>query len=110
MATTRRGVTREELAQFLPSHKLIKAFENLTQGVTVDLPSELETIRTLVDEVGLEAGSAQQHAMVALAMATSATLAVAAQELADCRTQVYALGAEVEALRAQVQALQLTPV
>jgi hypothetical protein len=110
MATTRRGVTREELAQFLPSHKLIKAFENLTEGVTVVLPTELDAIRAQVEEAALAAGAAQNETMTALALAATAIAAVAAQEAADCRTQVSALAAEVDVLRTQVQALQVAPV
>ncbi len=110
MATTRRGVTREELAQFLPSHKLIKAFESLTEGVNVVLPTELDAIRAQVDEVALAAGAAQNETMTALAMAAVAVAEVAAQELADCRTQISALSAEVDVLRTQVQALQVAPV
>ncbi|MGE0349812.1 hypothetical protein [Hydrogenophaga sp.] len=110
MATTRRGITREELAQFLPSHKLIKAFESLTEGVTVVLPTELDAIRIQVEEVALATGAAQNEAMAALAMAAVAVAEVAAQELADCRTQFSALSAEVDVLRTQVQALQVAPV
>ena len=110
MATTRRGLTREELAQFLPTHKLIKAFESLTDGVTVVLPNELAVIRSSVDEANLSAGAAQNEAAAALAMAAAAMAAAASQELADCRTQISALAAEVDTLRTQVHALQITPI
>lgn len=106
MATTSRGITREELAQFLPNHKLVKAFENLTEGVTVILPTELEVIRVQVDENALAVGAAQSSAVAAMAIAMATA---AQQDLSDALTQISALRAEVDALRTQVQDLQIIP-
>lgn len=38
-----RLITRDKLAQFLPSHELIKAFENMSQDVAETIPDAIES-------------------------------------------------------------------
>jgi hypothetical protein len=46
-----RLITRDKLAQFLPSHELIKAFEDLASDVSKTLPDAIEG--TTVDSSSL---------------------------------------------------------
>lgn len=62
MASDPRPLTRDELAKFLPTQRAIRAFEKLFELV----PGDFETLAILVQEVSVEAGSADARAQQAL--------------------------------------------
>ena len=114
-----RRLTRAELARFLPSHELIKAFEKLfdVAGAT---PDEINTLTALVEEVSAaaESATAGQHAIAAqLARMASAlevlSLAPAVEPLPtpevhtcpDCAP----LRADLITLRQRIEALEISP-
>ncbi len=45
---SRKPLTREQLAKFLPDHESIKAFEQLAEDVTVTIPDVLELLEISV--------------------------------------------------------------
>lgn len=51
MSNTPRGLTREDLATFLPNIRAIRAFEQLLQQTGETIPSELVVLGILIDEV-----------------------------------------------------------
>ena len=57
-----KPLTRKELAEFLPNHRAIRAFEELFKQV----PAEFVSQNTLIDEVRLEANAADSTAKQAL--------------------------------------------
>lgn len=62
MVSDPRPLTRDELAKFLPTQRAIRAFEKLFELV----PGDFETLAILVQEVSVEAGSADARAQQAL--------------------------------------------
>lgn len=61
-----RSLTRQQLARFLPSHELVKAFEALFKTASAT-PDEINTLTLLVEEVAsaAESANAGQHAIAA---------------------------------------------
>ena len=72
------GRTRNDLAQFLDTPKLIRAFENLVKTVDVILPDSIDETAQNIEIAGATADMAQSLAAIAQAMA-SAALALASQ-------------------------------
>ena len=113
-----RRIKREQLALFLPSHELIKAFENIAVDVSEMLP---EAIATAASSASQEAGSASAQASSALnqiariadalellALAPPSTPQPRPDATSDCHL-CAALREEVAALAQRVQALELAP-
>lgn len=67
-----RPVTRNQLAGFLPSHELVKLFENLIADVSGGLPSTLSEIEMTAENARALATLAQGLAGVALQLANQA--------------------------------------
>ena len=114
-----RRLTREQLAKFLPSHELIKAFEKLfdVAGAT---PDEINALTMLVEEVTLNAESAAagQAALAAQLQRIASALEMLAlapavepppiPEQYACEG-CAAMREELLALRARVEALETAP-
>ncbi|HEY8878276.1 MAG TPA: hypothetical protein VIN03_11970 [Roseateles sp.] len=114
-----RRLTRAQLAQFLPTHDLIKAFEALF-NVTGATPDEINTLTQLVEEVTLNAESAAagQAAVVAQLQRMASALETLALAPAVEPTPVpeqyacegcAAMREELNAMRARVEALENAP-
>lgn len=114
-----RRLTRAELARFLPSHELIKAFEKLFE-LAAATPDEINTLTQLVEEAGAAAQSAaagQNAIQTQLARIASAleiiSLApnvepVPAPELHTC-PDCASLRGELIALRQRIEAIETSP-
>jgi DNA-binding transcriptional LysR family regulator len=116
-----RSLTRQQLARFLPSHELVKAFEALFSlaGAT---PDAINTLTQLVEEAKDGADSARSSAS---SVAGIATLALSiAQDLnegppvvpiqagdqpEDITHLIHALRAEIDALTQRISALEERP-
>lgn len=102
-----RRLSREKLAQFLGNnHELIKAFEQLTQDVSVTLPDAIEALLQQVDELADISANA-----FASSAALMALVALARQEAQadDLRAQVAQLRETVAALQRGVSQLHEGP-
>ena len=52
------GLSRHQLAQFLPNHEAIKAFESLFANVKESIPSSLDDVQATADNATLQAAEA----------------------------------------------------
>lgn len=66
MSNTPRDLTRNQLAEFLPNLRAVRAFEQLLKQVNDLIPSEIATITRLVQEASLEASSGVSKSQAAL--------------------------------------------
>lgn len=66
MSNTPRNLTRNQLAEFLPNARAVRAFEQLLEQVSTLLPSDIVTINRLIQEAYIEAASGTSKAQVAL--------------------------------------------
>lgn len=66
MSNTPRNLTRNQLAEFLPNQRAVRAFEQLLKQVSDLLPSDLVTINRLIEEAGIEAADGSAKAQAAL--------------------------------------------
>ena len=69
--TDPRPLTRNELARFLPTQRAIRAFEKLFDLI----PSDLETLTALIEEVANEVSNVQGKANAALSLVPEQKLA-----------------------------------
>ena len=88
MSNTPRQLTRNQLADFLPNARAVRAFEQLLKQVGSLLPSDIETINRLIQETSIEASSGVSKAQEALDLLSSISrslemLAKAPQERAN---------------------------
>ncbi len=65
MSNTPRNLTRNQLAEFLPNQRAVRAFEQLLKQVGDLLPSDLATINRLIQEAAVAAGIADSRAQEA---------------------------------------------
>lgn len=66
MSNTPRNLTRNQLAEFLPNARAVRAFEQLLEQVSTLLPKDIATINRLIQETYLEAVSGTSKAQEAL--------------------------------------------
>lgn len=66
MSNTPRNLTRNQLSEFLPNQRAVRAFEQLLQQVSTLLPSDVTTLNRLITESYIEASSASARADQAL--------------------------------------------
>ncbi len=66
MSNTPRNLTRNQLAEFLPNARAIRAFEQVLKNVADIIPSDLATITRLVQELTVDSGTASAVAQSAL--------------------------------------------
>lgn len=74
-------IPRDELKKFLPNFQLIKAFENMSQDVSVNLPGGIDGNTEAVELAQATANSAIVQATAAQAAATAAQVDIDALEL-----------------------------
>lgn len=115
MATLRtRKISRDKLASFLPSHELIKAFENLVQDVEEVVPDTNQS-QDLADTALSEAAAARAVAesvkkLVLALVATPPPAPAARQEPADDLTsQIATLHSLVARLTQRIENLEEGP-
>ena len=84
------GLTRNQLAEFLPNSRAVRAFEQLLKSVGDLLPSDVATLNRLIEESYVEASTASSRADQALDTLTriSWSLELIAQSPAVQPTQV----------------------
>ncbi len=73
-----RRLTRAQLAQFLPTHELIKAFENLVSDVVETIPGNADELTISIEVAQEVADTAQSMATIAAGLAQAALSAVQA--------------------------------
>lgn len=66
MSNTPRNLTRNQLAEFLPDARAIRAFEQILKNVSDLLPADLVVINRLLQELTVDAGVADTKANAAL--------------------------------------------
>lgn len=66
MSNTPRNLTRNQLAEFLPNARAVRALEQLLEQVSTLLPSDIATINRLIEETYIEAVSGTSKAQVAI--------------------------------------------
>lgn len=66
MSNTPRNLTRNQLAEFLPNARAIRAFEQVLKNVSNILPADLAVINRLLQELTIDSGSASSAAQTAL--------------------------------------------
>lgn len=66
MSNSPRNLTRNQLAEFLPNQRAVRAFEQLLKSVGDLLPSDVATINRLIQEAYIEAANASGAANSAL--------------------------------------------
>ena len=62
MSNTPRRLTRAQLSEFLPDPRAVRAFEQLLKQVSDLLPADVQTILAAIDDVAVEAASADARA------------------------------------------------
>jgi HPt (histidine-containing phosphotransfer) domain-containing protein len=110
-----RRITRDKLAQFLPSHELIKAFESFTDDIISTLPTAIGENADAINDAQQMADSALALAAAAMGMANLAAQLAAVpndgpppapvitdQAPDDLVAQLAALREEVNSLRALI--------
>lgn len=80
-AVRTRPITREKLAQFLPSQELIKAFEALAQDVGTTLPDAVLSASEAAASAASSAASAALDAALASAQVAALQTVVVAQRM-----------------------------
>lgn len=98
-----RDVTRDKLAAIFKSHELVKAFENLSRDVGTTLPNATQQAASDAEEALAAAAAAELLAQAALQIGQEALNEAIALAVAPALAQ---LGAEVAALRNQINDLQ----
>lgn len=73
MSNTPRNLTRNQLAEFLPNQRAVRAFEQLLKSVGELLPSDVVTLNRLIQETYLEATSGTTRAQEAIDLLNSAS-------------------------------------
>lgn len=71
MSNTPRDVTRNQLAEFLPNQRTVRAMEQLLKQVNMLLPEDIATLNRMIQESYIEAASGAAKAQVALDALTS---------------------------------------
>lgn len=71
MSNSPRNLTRNQLAEFLPNARAVRAFEQLLKSVGELLPSDVTTLNRLITESYVEASTASARADQALDALTS---------------------------------------
>lgn len=66
MSNTVRPLTRNQLSAFLPNQRAIRAFEQLLEQVSSILPTDIQTILAIIEEVSIDAAQADLKASEAL--------------------------------------------
>lgn len=66
MSNTPRKVTRNQLADFLPDPRAVRAFEQIMEQVSSLLPADIATLNRLIQETYIEAASSGSRAQTAL--------------------------------------------
>jgi hypothetical protein len=66
MSNTPRQVTRNQLAEFLPNARVVRAFEQMLKQVGELLPADVVTLNRLIEETTLNAASADAKAQSAV--------------------------------------------
>lgn len=66
MSNDPRGVTRNQLAEFLPNQRLVRTMEQLLKQVNTLLPDEIATINRLIQEAYVEASTGTSRGQLAL--------------------------------------------
>lgn len=66
MSNQPRNLTRNQLAEFLPNARAIRAFEQVLKNVADILPADLAVINRILQELTIESGSASAAAQTAL--------------------------------------------
>lgn len=97
-----RPVPRDELASFLPTPRLVRAFENMTQDVAETLPKATDAANEAASNALSTANAAKTQADLALEHADEA-LALVSEDTAP---SLWVLVAELQKLRARVAALE----
>lgn len=115
MATLRtRKITRDKLATFLPSHELIKAFENLIQDVEEVVPDaniSQDTADSALSEAAAARAVAESVKKLVLALGAAPPPAPAARSepVDDLASQVATLQSLVARLTQRVENLEEGP-
>lgn len=66
MSNTPLNLTRNQLAEFLPNQRAVRAFEQLLKSVNELLPNDVATLTKMIQDVGLEAAQGSAQATSAL--------------------------------------------
>lgn len=66
MSNTPRNLTRNQLAEFLPNARAVRAFEQMLKQINELLPSDVATINRLIQETYIEAAEGNSKAQSAL--------------------------------------------
>lgn len=66
MSNTPRNATRNQLSEFLPNQRLVRAFEQLLKQVNDLLPADVATLNRLIQETYIEAAQGTSKAQEAL--------------------------------------------
>jgi len=66
MSNTPRNLTRNQLAEFLPNARAVRAFEQLLKSVGELLPSDVATLNRLIQESSIEGATASAKAQQAI--------------------------------------------
>lgn len=115
MATLRtRKITRDKLASFLPSHELIKAFENLIQDVEEVVPDtniSQDTADSALSEAAAARAVAESVKKLVLAFGASPPPAPAerSKPVDDLTAQIATLYSLVARLTQRVENLEERP-
>lgn len=89
MSNAPRKVTRNQLADFLPDPRAIRAFEQIMEQVSTLLPEDIATLNRLIQETYIEAASSGSRAQTALDLIGSAAQTAAINAgIADAKAVV----------------------
>jgi hypothetical protein len=97
-------LNRDDLAEFLPNLRSIKAFENLQKAITATIPdsindnsSAIDALQAISDGSLQAAGIAQSLAIAALALAQD--FAAQAQQIEQLRATMAAMQSDINDLK-----------
>ena len=99
-------IDRNDLAQFLPNLRAIRAFETMSKAVSGTIPDAVnqntDDLESLANEVGLSATQAMAaltEAAIALALANQATVEYLTGQIAEQREQIAGLLSTINDLK-----------
>lgn len=102
-----RQIDRTELAQFLPTQRLIVAFENFQAAVASDTPSQVNANTTAIAETNVQVADLESMANAARSAADGAVAALAQLTIyimtrRDDRARLAAMQREIDELKVLV--------
>lgn len=109
MAESPKKVTRNQLAEFLPDPRAVRAFELLLKQVSDLLPSDVITINRLIEEAGIEGANATALVNAALSMVNDLSEDMAATD-AVRGAQVSQLNAALARIADAIELISLQKV